>query len=511
MIFGFYLGNDLPARPAGLIDSTALSSRRPTMMKSSRLLLGVGACLLSGLACAQPVTPGYQRTTFYSDPSGGPFTSLTRDGQGRLYVLSLSGVIKVVEDQNADHVADVVTTFFPGTAVNLDALGILWFQNAIWLSHRGVITRLEDTNNDLVADTRQDIPVFTPASGFDFHQNNDLFTDGTAIFFGLGSSTDHDPEVDPLRATLQRLDPVTLTISTVATGLRNSFDGVFHPVTGDIFMGDNGPNFVPGNFDPPDEVNWVRPGRNYGHWNYWGTPPPASGTESPLVLLPTHAAPTGVVINNGTGFSGYRNELVMATFGGGVGGIVRIPLVYGSISNSPLGWYDASNIVVVEAGYLPIDLEPAPEGGFYVAHYPGRIDEIRELHRFHFLIDAVSSIGTTVPVTVQGLPGSGIQAFAAATLARLPVPLLLGPNLPIFLDFFDPIFILSTTPANGVFALPQPAPLGPNGDVAGSVSIPLAPALIGLTLRFQAAGFDATLTTPLATTPPIQMAILPNF
>lgn len=49
----------------------------------------------------------------------------------------------------------------------------------------------------------------------------------------------------------------------------------------------------------PEEVNYIYEGGDYGFPKYFGIPAPNSGTEPPLVTLPDHAAPMGIVIYNG--------------------------------------------------------------------------------------------------------------------------------------------------------------------------------------------------------------------
>jgi glucose/arabinose dehydrogenase len=478
-------------------------------LRSLTLLL---ASALGAQAGGQSVSvaPGFLRSIFHVEPPGTLLTSLTRDDVGRLYALAQNGVIKVLQDTDFDHVADLITTYFPGTLVNPQALGILWFQGSIYLNHGGTLTRLTDTDQDLVADLRQDLVTGLPYD-LTWHQNNDIFTDGTYLYFGLGSVSDHATDPDPRSATLQRYDPATGILSTFATGLRNVFDGAVHPVTGHIFVGDNGPNYVLGNPDPPDELNWVQSGQDYGHPQNWGIPPQGSPATAPIGLFPPHASPVGMLVSDQSRTSGFRHELVHATFGGAVGTLTRIPVFYGPQSGQPFAWITAGNIVAIGSGWLPIDVEPAPSGGWYVLNYLGQVEEIRPRHPYHVVAEGPPVLGSVLQLDFLGPAGSGHQIFAAASLSLAPSPIPLAPGVDLNLEILDPVFDLSITPMNGIFQFPQPQPLDPQGHVAGSFAIPAFPPLAGLSLHIQAAAFDASLTQVQGITPPLLITLVPPF
>ena len=111
--------------------------------------------------------------------------------------------------------------------------------------------------------------------------------DGKYVFVNAGSRTDHGEVEDagsvfpntrdvPLTARIFRLpadatglilpnDEAALAALGVvyARGTRNAYDMAFAP-NGDLFAIDNGPDA-----DYPDELNWIRPGLNYGFpWRF---------------------------------------------------------------------------------------------------------------------------------------------------------------------------------------------------------------------------------------------------
>jgi hypothetical protein len=110
--------------------------------------------------------------------------------------------------------------------------------------------------------------------------------DNMSVFFGSGSRSDHG-EVEagmgevPLTSAVFRVpassnnlmlanDETALKPYLFADGTRNTFDLAFNS-DGDLFGAENGPDI-----DLPDEINWLREGKNYGFpWRFGGEDSPA--------------------------------------------------------------------------------------------------------------------------------------------------------------------------------------------------------------------------------------------
>ena len=114
-------------------------------------------------------------------------------------------------------------------------------------------------------------------------------------------------------------------------GHRNTLGLMLHPETGDIWQHENGPN-------GGDELNVLRPGRNYG-WPlmsfgrlYSGTRvsahPTRDGYESPLVVWLPAIAASGMAVYTGDRFPAWRGNLLVGSLrmGGipGTGHLQRI-------------------------------------------------------------------------------------------------------------------------------------------------------------------------------------------
>lgn len=472
-------------------------------------LLMVGALVVMSPAAITQSNPqllqlGYAYSTFHTETQGVP-VSMTFGPMGRLFVALQNGMIKVLEDLDGDRVAETETLFWPGTGLLNATEGIVWLNGKLFVSHRGGISSLEDTNNDLMADVKVDLVTGLPVG---LHQNNDIFTDGTYLYFGLGSLTDHDPEPHPWSATLMRMNPDGTGLTVVGSGLRNIFDGVVHPVTGDIFCGDNGPNYIPGNPNPPEEINWVRNGLDYGHPQNWGIPPVSASTEPPVLELPSHTAPAGMAINPNTQISGYRNEMVMISFAALLGGVLRVPTVYGPITGLPGLWSEVFSTGFINA----VDVAFGPAGEMYVADYSGaKIYQFYQPSNAVVTIEGPSTIGTTCPVTFTASENAGDFIIAVASLALGP-PIPLSPlfGLEFNLDVTSPLFVWLNE--SQFVNFPSPGVLDASGTSSGTVDIPNIPILAGLEIYIQFVVLDGQNPSILmGISPPTKLRVNPAF
>jgi glucose/arabinose dehydrogenase len=128
-------------------------------------------------------------------------------------------------------------------------------------------------------------------------------------------------------------------------GHRDQHGLVVHPVTGDVISAEHGPN-------GGDEVNLIKPGRNYG-WpnysygrNYDGAPlsdtPVGPGIEKPLLVWLPSIAPSGLLVYEGDKFPAWNGNLFVgsARWGEipGTGSLQRVVLndTYGEIRREAL-------------------------------------------------------------------------------------------------------------------------------------------------------------------------------
>jgi glucose/arabinose dehydrogenase len=149
-------------------------------------------------------------------------------------------------------------------------------------------------------------------------------------------------------------------------GHRDQHGLTVHPVTGDLISAEHGPN-------GGDEVNLIKPGRNYG-WpnysygrNYDGAPlsdtPVGPGIEKPLLVWLPSIAPSGLLVYEGDKFPAWKGNLFVgsARWGEipGTGSLQRVVLndTYGEMRREAL---------LSELHQRVRDIAEGPDGFIYV-------------------------------------------------------------------------------------------------------------------------------------------------
>jgi glucose/arabinose dehydrogenase len=117
--------------------------------------------------------------------------------------------------------------------------------------------------------------------------------------------------------------------------------------------------------DVPEEVNYIYEGGDYGFPNYFGIPAPNSGTEPPMVTLPDHAAPTGIVIYNG--------DKLPAKY---VGRLIVSMWLRNEIVSIPYVQIDEKHYIGESRPFIsglpgPSGVINSPNGGLYISSFSG--------------------------------------------------------------------------------------------------------------------------------------------
>lgn len=395
------------------------------------------------------IAPGFDFNIF-ADSSNVPefalsaFTgpsALAFDSRGRLFVSTISGKILIMLDNNEDGKLDELKTFASGLKQVLGLEfnpknGDLYATSNGFNGGVGKLLRLRDTNGDDVADEIVTIVDNLPSEG-DHQTDRIKFGPDGLLYIGQGSSTDNGtaelgrPPERPLNATMLRIDVDNPQINIFATGLRNPFGMAFHPETGELFATDGGsgelcqlnPQNCPEDVAPPEEVNWVVQGGNYGYPQCEGTPtgdrPGCSGVRPPAIQYPRHLTPTSLAFYTGPQAGEFKNQLLLTLYKNlpntnNYGGDLRRLVVEGS---------SATNFTLRDDGFIaqfnPIDPFDGPietvihpiTGDIYVI----RIDTVthRDANEHHHIIyrihrtgsDALPFIGPVSPASIKA--GSG--------------------------------------------------------------------------------------------------------
>lgn len=115
-------------------------------------------------------------------------------------------------------------------------------------------------------------PVSSPDSFFEMPSGGNHFTRTVGIgpdsrlYVSIGSSCNVCVEKDPRRAAIYSMNLNGSDVRPFATGLRNSVFFTWHPKTGKMWAAEMGRDLL-GDDTPPDEINIVEEGKDYG-WPY---------------------------------------------------------------------------------------------------------------------------------------------------------------------------------------------------------------------------------------------------
>lgn len=301
--------------------------------------------------------PGFRADVYLRSGASAPIdnpTAMTFASDGALYLADIGGAVWVARDTNGDFVADRVGRFADGFSL---AVGVLWLKDELYVASSTKIEALRDTNGDGLADARRTVASGLPSMILQPHSNNALTlgTDGR-IYFGVGA-TDRREETMAYGSAILSVTPDGGDLRVHARGFGNPFKLAFNR-RGDMFAGDNA---LSGTEDenPPDELNFVRSGGNYG-FPIQGDASPRTG---PLVMFPPHSVPTGIAFyTGGTYPREYEDNAFLALWNRGE--IARVEL-----TRQADGSYTARPTRFGEGFLYPIDIVVGPDGNLYIADF----------------------------------------------------------------------------------------------------------------------------------------------
>ncbi|MDF1532463.1 MAG: PQQ-dependent sugar dehydrogenase [ANME-2 cluster archaeon] len=246
---------------------------------------------------------------------------------GILYVsLTRQGKVVALPESDRDNKADETIIFIDGLN---NPHGLDFSDGWFYIAEETRVIRIKDRNNDLVAD-RDSLEVLIddlPGGG---HFTRSMRIHNNNLYLSIGSSCNVCNEQDGRRAAISRCDLDGTDCEIFARGLRNAVGITFHPLTGEMYVTENGRDLL-GDDIPPDELNLVREGTNYG-WpicygqnihdtqfdkNVYIRNPCEQPFEMPaLVDLQAHSAPLGLMFYYGENFpEQYRGDLFVAFHG----------------------------------------------------------------------------------------------------------------------------------------------------------------------------------------------------
>lgn len=285
--------------------------------------------LLFGIAAAQPPvnyrpfrldelkTPAGFEVTVYASVPGEP-RLMTFGPNGVLYVAARgAGAIYAVPTANTTvRVLGALrgphSVFFQGNTLYIAA------DDGIYLAGNAV-------TDDLAIRSQPVRIASLPVGGQHSSRTAGIGPDGK-LYVTTGSTCNFCAEADTRRATAMRFEMDGSNQEIFAKGLRNSVGLAWHPFTGDLWATDNGGDGL-GDDIPPDEVNILREGNDYGwpdcyanqrpvDWGDQARPDRCGQTTAPEAQLQAHSAPLGISFYTGAQFpASYVNDAFVAFHG----------------------------------------------------------------------------------------------------------------------------------------------------------------------------------------------------
>lgn len=253
---------------------------------------------------------------------------LTFNSLGTLLVsIPSEGKVVALPDKNNDGQADEIITLIKnldrphGLAIKDDKLYVAQVNNVSSFDY--------DSQNLKVAN--QKLVVNLPGGGRHFTRTIRFGLDGK-LYIAVGSTCDVCIEKDQRNGTILQADVQTGTTQIFAKGLRNSVFFTFNPQTAKIWATEMGRDNL-GDDLPPDEINVVEEGKDYGWPLCYGDRVhdadfdkkvyvqiipqlPCGTTESPIYEIPAHSAPLGLTFINSPQFPGdWQGDLLIAYHG----------------------------------------------------------------------------------------------------------------------------------------------------------------------------------------------------
>lgn len=279
---------------------------------------------------------------------------------GRLYVAEHTGRVRVLDASQGLPAA--VTTFADDL---YQPFGVAWGPDGkLYVSENdGKIERFTDSNQDGVADSRETFVSGICNFCFPFSIEGIAFDGNGDLLVGAAGG-------DVYNYAFLRITPGG-AISVEASGIRNPTD-ITRTLGGRWLAPDNGPESF-------DELNEITQGSNYGWPDYWGEPPPGSGTVSPIQRYPKGEAPTGITTYTGNEWCGYEGDAFMAFFHSDA---FIDPLLKGKIERVKVETVSGELQVVSSQAFAtrldtPIDVAFDANGNMYVDEYwPGLVFKV---------------------------------------------------------------------------------------------------------------------------------------
>lgn len=329
--------------------------------------------------------------TLYADGLDGARV-LARDESGHLVVSQTSeGKITALLDTNGDGQAEdkkVILSGLNNPHGIIFTCGPLQDDCVLYVAETDKVSVYTYDGRTQTATFRKKL-LDLPDDGGHYTRSLLLSADGTKLLVAVGSSCNVCLEKDQARAAITEIDLASGASRIFAKGLRNTVFMTHHPVTGDIWGTDMGRDLL-GDDLPPEEINILRDGQNYG-WpicygnnihdsdfdtNVYIRNPCMEPFETPAhIEMQAHSAPLGIAFVPEEGWSEEYWYNALVAFHGSWNRstptgykVVRVPLNVQGAPTGPIedfmtGFMQGDGTVIGR----PVGILAEPGGTLYIS------------------------------------------------------------------------------------------------------------------------------------------------
>ncbi len=317
----------------------------------------------------------------------GPVRDLVFSPGGVLLaIIPSEGKVVMLPDRTHDGIADEITPILGG----LDRPhGIAFYNNYLYVAEETKVSRYIWSEQKLVGGVaRLDKKLFDLPKGGRHFTRSIVFDNKGTMYVSLGSTCDVCKEQNDFIAAVIVSDNEGKTPKLYATGLRNAVFLTMNPDTEELWGTEMGRDFLGDNL-PPDEINIIQEGKDYGWPFCYGNKihdtnfdknvykqDPCINTIAPVYEISAHSAPLGLTFIDSDQFpKDWQGDLLVAYHGSWnrsspVGyKIVRLDVDGNSVKSEEdflTGFIDGGT-----AFARPVDLEFDKNGYLYVSDDKG--------------------------------------------------------------------------------------------------------------------------------------------
>ena len=214
-----------------------------------------------------------------------------------------TGNVTALPDANRDGVADSAKTVLHDSAPNVH--GLAFYGGKLFVAEESRVVRYNWSEATLTA-TQDKVLFSLPTPNADHNKRTIVFDAAGHMFVSVGSTCNVCIESDPRSATIMESDADGANPHVFATGLRNAPFIAINPSSNELWSTEMGRDYL-GDNTPPDEINIIQAGQNYGwpicygakihdtnfdHKTYIADP--CVTTIAPIFGVPAHNAPLGL-------------------------------------------------------------------------------------------------------------------------------------------------------------------------------------------------------------------------